>query len=521
MGVDGAGLFCKISNDLISEYLVGQRLQTVATLLLPLEPERAAAILLLLPEASRGEILGRMRRSRNLAPEVSAVLIAAAVDGMRLLAVETPARRVERVLAALPEDQRKVVAPAMPAPYAPAIEAPPAAALESAKPEAVSGLFALVNETRVAPGRLPMLEVALDRFVRLFQARLGGLLGGRVEVTLEQIRSVRFGDYVIERNEQPVLLGVFRCLDWNHYGLLAARRRDVGVIADLIMGDPAPVGDDAVVPCGDLERAAFGEFCGVALDELGKALEPIAPGRFELDRLEAEPRLAAIDRFFNSVVVVELRLLSGGASARFDLVIPYAALEPVRAKLARNFEGEKFGSDPFWAEGLRAHLLNATVRLSVAASPRLRLAEIAAWRPGCRILLRGPIRAEVGGITVAHGRCGQNGGFQTFEVTHLAIGAEKETVTEALERSIETADTEPAAKLDLAALGEVRLRVSAVIGSADMSVADILRIGRGAVIELDSRVGEQVDVMVNDRAVAKGRIVIVEDRIAVAVEELL
>jgi flagellar motor switch protein FliN len=67
----------------------------------------------------------------------------------------------------------------------------------------------------------------------------------------------------------------------------------------------------------------------------------------------------------------------------------------------------------------------------------------------------------------------------------------------------------------------VRLRVSTVIGSVDMPIADILRIGRGAVLVLDRQVGEQVDVLVNDRVVAKGQIVIVEDRIAVAVEELL
>ena len=82
-------------------------------------------------------------------------------------------------------------------------------------------------------------------------------------------------------------------------------------------------------------------------------------------------------------------------------------------------------------------------------------------------------------------------------------------------------DAEPATKLNLAALGDVKLRVSAVVGSVDMPIADILRIGRGAVLELDRRISEQVDVMVNDRVVAKGRIVIVEDRIAVAVEELL
>ena len=76
-------------------------------------------------------------------------------------------------------------------------------------------------------------------------------------------------------------------------------------------------------------------------------------------------------------------------------------------------------------------------------------------------------------------------------------------------------------KLDLAALGEVRMRISVVLGGIDMSISDLLRIGRGAVLELDRRVDEQVDILVNDRPVAKGQIVIVEDRIAVAVEELL
>jgi flagellar motor switch protein FliN/FliY len=80
---------------------------------------------------------------------------------------------------------------------------------------------------------------------------------------------------------------------------------------------------------------------------------------------------------------------------------------------------------------------------------------------------------------------------------------------------------EPAAKLDLAALGDVTLRVSAVVGSVDLPIADILRIGRGAIVELDRRIGEQIDVLVNDRLVAKGQIAIVEDRIAVVIEELL
>ena len=85
----------------------------------------------------------------------------------------------------------------------------------------------------------------------------------------------------------------------------------------------------------------------------------------------------------------------------------------------------------------------------------------------------------------------------------------------------EPGPTRAVPKLDFAALGEVRMRISVVLGGVDMSVSDLLRIGRGAVLELDRRIGEQVDILVNDRPVAKGQIVIVENRIAVSVEELL
>jgi flagellar motor switch protein FliN/FliY len=74
---------------------------------------------------------------------------------------------------------------------------------------------------------------------------------------------------------------------------------------------------------------------------------------------------------------------------------------------------------------------------------------------------------------------------------------------------------------DLSALGKVRLRVSAVLGGVDMTIDELLKLGRGAVLELDRRVGEMIDIQVNDRIVAKGEIVVVEDRIAVALKELL
>lgn len=81
-------------------------------------------------------------------------------------------------------------------------------------------------------------------------------------------------------------------------------------------------------------------------------------------------------------------------------------------------------------------------------------------------------------------------------------------------------DAEPSLSAEEARLGDARnldsilripVLVQVVLGSASMPVADLMKLGRGAVVPLDHRVGEPVDVMVNGRVVARGEIVIVEE----------
>jgi flagellar motor switch protein FliG len=108
MGVDAVTPIANISNDLIADYLAGQRPQAVAALLLMLDVERASAILTRLPETLRPIVLGRMRRSRVLAPDVRSRLVGTVEEQLRLRGVRTPAQQVEALLSALPEDQRTV-----------------------------------------------------------------------------------------------------------------------------------------------------------------------------------------------------------------------------------------------------------------------------------------------------------------------------------------------------------------------------------------------------------------------------
>ncbi len=74
---------------------------------------------------------------------------------------------------------------------------------------------------------------------------------------------------------------------------------------------------------------------------------------------------------------------------------------------------------------------------------------------------------------------------------------------------------------DLEAVFDVPVNVSAVLGKASMEVSQLLKLGRGAVVELDRKVGEAIDIYVNDRLGARGEVVLVEDRLGMPMTEIV
>ncbi len=74
---------------------------------------------------------------------------------------------------------------------------------------------------------------------------------------------------------------------------------------------------------------------------------------------------------------------------------------------------------------------------------------------------------------------------------------------------------------DLAAVYDVPINIQAVLGRANLEVASLLRLTRGSVIELDRKVGEAIDIYVNNRLVARGEVVVVDDRLGVTMTEII
>ncbi|MBX3458226.1 MAG: flagellar motor switch protein FliN [Candidatus Paracaedibacteraceae bacterium] len=100
-------------------------------------------------------------------------------------------------------------------------------------------------------------------------------------------------------------------------------------------------------------------------------------------------------------------------------------------------------------------------------------------------------------------------------------GAENPSEQSDLQPTIDNLEETLGDSNDLTAVYNVPVTISAVLGRATLPVSQLLKLGRGAVVELDRRVGESVDIFVNNRLVARGEVVIVDERLGITMTEII
>ncbi|MCH7887686.1 MAG: flagellar motor switch protein FliN [Proteobacteria bacterium] len=117
--------------------------------------------------------------------------------------------------------------------------------------------------------------------------------------------------------------------------------------------------------------------------------------------------------------------------------------------------------------------------------------------------------------------------MQDAQDTAAAQSAQSTQSTQSTQNAAEAPDAaslQPAratTAADLRAVYDVPVQVSAVLGKATLQVSQLLKLGRGAIVELDRKVGEAIDIYINDRLVARGEVVVVEDRLGVTMTEII
>ena len=220
-----------------------------------------------------------------------------------------------------------------------------------------TGIQAIINSALVSYERLPMLEIVFDRLVRLMTTSLRNFTSDNVEVSFDNISSIRFGDY-LNSIPLPAILAVFRAEELDNYGLLTVDSNLIYSIVDVLLGGRRGSAAMRIEgrPYTTIERMLVQRMVEVVLADAKAAFEPLTPVNFKLDRLETNPRFAAIARPANAAILVKLRIDMEDRGGRIELLLPYATLEPIRKMLLQQFMGEKFGRDNIWESHLATEL---------------------------------------------------------------------------------------------------------------------------------------------------------------------
>jgi flagellar motor switch protein FliM len=278
-----------------------------------------------------------------------------------------------------------------------------------------SGIRAIINSAMVSYERLPMLEIVFDRLVRLMTTSLRNFTSDNVEVSLDNISSIRFGDY-LNSIPLPAILAVFRAEELDNYGLLTVDSNLIYSIVDVLLGGRRGTAALRIEgrPYTTIERVLVQRMVEVILNDAKAAFEPLTPVNFNLDRLETNPRFAAIARPANAAILVKLRIDMEDRGGRVELLLPYATLEPIRKMLLQQFMGEKFGRDNIWESHLATELWTTQLEVrAVLDELQMPLSKVLELKVGETIILNArpdsSVQLRCGNIPLTSGHMGRKG----------------------------------------------------------------------------------------------------------------
>lgn len=267
----------------------------------------------------------------------------------------------------------------------------------------------------------------------MMSTSLRNFTSDNIEVSLDNITSVRFGDY-LNSIPLPAMLAVFRAEEWDNYGLMTIDSSLIYSIVDVLLGGRRGTAAMRIEgrPYTTIEQTLVERMISVILKDMCGAFEPLSPVNFTFDRLETNPRFATIARPPNAAVLIKLRVDMEDRGGRCEVLFPYATLEPVRELLLQRFMGEKFGRDTIWETHLATELWRANVDLmAIMDETQMSLGEVMNLEVGQTILFNKTPKDDVvlkcGDVSMVSGAIGRAGQNMAVQVRHTAERLQTET----------------------------------------------------------------------------------------------
>ena len=293
-----------------------------------------------------------------------------------------------------------------------------------------TGLGQLIDNPNVSYERLPLLEVVFDRLVRIMTASLRQFTSENVELRLDDTRSMRFGDY-LDTLPLPAMIAVFKAVEWDNYGLVTIDSPLIYSIVDVLLGGRrgnAPMRIEGRAFTG-IERSLVERLIGLVLSEISTAFEPLSRIECRVERIETNPRFAAIARPSNAAVLCKIRVDIDDRGGSIEILLPYATLEPVRDLLLQMFMGEKFGHDAIWESHLAREMLVTDVELEALLEEQtVPLGEVMGWSVGTTLPLhcrpQDLVTLRCGHVPLLRGKIGRVGDHVAIQIEERIKGEE-------------------------------------------------------------------------------------------------
>ncbi len=284
------------------------------------------------------------------------------------------------------------------------------------------GILALINSNDVTYERLPMLEVVFDRLERMLTTSVRNFTSENVDINLDNITAQRFGDY-LNSVPLPAMIAVFKAVEWDNFGLVTVDSPMIYSIVDVLLGGrrgTVPMRIEGR-PYTTIETSLVERLIRLVLQDLSSAFQPVTDVHFRFERMETNPRFAAIARPGNACIVFKMRIDMEDRGGTIEFLVPYATLEPARDLLLQMFMGEKFGRDSIWESHLAREIWVTDVELeAVLEVQTVSLAFVAGLEVGSVLQLRSKPETDIvlrcGQIGMLRGKVCQRGDTMCVQV---------------------------------------------------------------------------------------------------------
>lgn len=225
--------------------------------------------------------------------------------------------------------------------------------------------YDLANQDRIIRGRMPTLDIIHDRFIRLFRVSLSNSLRKVTNLSVNSTGPLKFSEFM-NSLPLPSCLNILRLDPLRGAAVMVIESKLLYALVDSFFG-----GND--VPYTKIEGKDFTQIeikiarriVLSAIDDLEKAWEPVYPLKIGYSRTEINPQFVAVvppsDVVIATTFDVELEKVSG----TIKIVIPYATLEPIKAKLSHGFQSEQLEVDYIWINRIKEQIMQTNANLKV------------------------------------------------------------------------------------------------------------------------------------------------------------